>query len=62
MDEQIIECPCGTTKIYQNYISGVANVKHWFIRCKCGKFVECKKKEKAIEMWNRKYGNKQDNN
>ena len=45
-------CSCGTTVMYQKYIKGTPNRKHWFIKCNCGKFVECRKKEKAIEMYN----------
>ena len=52
MAEFLLECKCGTMKMYQHYIKGAANVKHWTIKCDCGKHVECKKKEKAIEMWN----------
>lgn len=49
------KCPCGTTEMFQAYIHGTSNRKHWFIKCKCGKRVECVKKEKAIEVWNAKY-------
>ena len=52
MAEFLLLCPCGTTRMYQKYVKGVPNVKHWVIDCKCGKRVECKKKEKAIEMYN----------
>ena len=54
MDE-IKSCACGKYEIYQHYIRGSANVKHWIIRCKnCNLFVETKKKEKAIAIWNSK--------
>lgn len=53
MAEFLLKCKCGQMKMYQKYIKGTPNVKHWFIVCKnCNAFVETKKKERAIEMWN----------
>ena len=53
MAEFVLQCKCGQMEMYQKYIKGVANVKHWVIRCKnCNAYVETKKKEKAISMWN----------
>lgn len=53
MADFLLECKCGQMRMYQKYIKGTPNVKHWFIVCKnCGGFVETKKKERAIELWN----------
>ena len=53
MAEFILQCKCGQMEMYQKYIKGTPNVKHWIIRCKnCNAYVETKKKEKAISMWN----------
>lgn len=53
MAEFILKCKCGQMRMYQKYIKGVANRKHWIIRCdNCGAYVETLKKEKAIEKWN----------
>lgn len=53
MADFLLECKCGQMKMYQKYIKGTPNRKHWFIVCKnCNAFVECREKERAIEMWN----------
>lgn len=53
MAEFFIECKCKQYRMYQKYINGSANIKHWVIECKnCNAKVETVKKEKAIEMWN----------
>lgn len=53
MAEILLKCKCGKMKMYQNYIKGVPNRKHWFIVCNnCKISVEAKTKEKAIKLWN----------
>lgn len=53
MEEILLKCKCGEMKMYQNYIKGVPNRKHWFIVCNnCKISVEAKTKEKAIKLWN----------
>lgn len=53
MAEFLLKCKCGQMQMYQKYIKGIPNKKHWFIVCKnCNVFVETKTKEKAIDVWN----------
>lgn len=53
MAEFILNCKCGQWEIYQTWVRGCANRKHWVIRCKnCNAHVRAKKKERAIELWN----------
>ena len=53
MADFVLQCKCGQMKMYQKYVKGIANVKHWVIRCNnCNAYVETKDKEKAISMWN----------
>ena len=48
MAEFVLQCKCGQMEMYQKYIKGTPNVKHWVIRCKnCNAYVETKKKETA---------------
>lgn len=53
MAEFLLECKCGQMQMYQKYIKGSPNIKHWVIECKnCNAKVETVKQDKAIEMWN----------
>lgn len=53
MAEFLLECKCKQYRMYQTWVKGCANRKHWVIECKnCNARVETRKKDKAIEMWN----------
>lgn len=53
MAEILLKCKCGKMQMYQKYIKGIPNRKHWFIVCKnCNIFVETREKERAIDLWN----------
>ena len=53
MAEFLLKCKCGQMRMYQKYIKGVSNKKHWIIECKnCNAMVETVKYEKAVDLWN----------
>lgn len=53
MAEFILNCKCGQWEMFQTFVKGVANKKHWVIQCKnCNARVETNRKERAIELWN----------
>lgn len=61
MAEFILECKCGSPEVYRKWFKGCANRMHWVIRCRtCNVYVETRKLDKAIEIWNR--GQENDNN
>lgn len=58
MDEDLKKCPiCNReAEVIGHYMKGVANVYHYFVRCKACRHRrnnEYKKRDKAISAWNK---------